>query len=63
MLFCSENVQEFTSLPEKVIDSLPLEAVAEHSPLLAPGAQCYICLQPFHIYQPVRKLPCQHKVK
>lgn len=57
----SENTQEFTSLPEKVIDSLPLETVAERSSLLAQGAQCYVCLQPFHLYQPVRKLPCHHK--
>lgn len=57
----NEDMQEFTSLPDKVIDLLPLKTIAKDSPLLAPGSQCCICLQRFQLYQSVRKLPCHHK--
>ncbi|XP_076461903.1 E3 ubiquitin-protein ligase Zswim2-like [Babylonia areolata] len=50
-----------SDLTEEVLQMLPVERVRERGPLLAPGAQCRVCLRGFAVGQYVRKLPCQHK--
>lgn len=51
-----------SDIPERVVQSFPLEKVRENGPLLQPGVQCRICLHGYQTGQFVRKLPrCKHK--
>ena len=58
----SSSVAVLSDLTEETVRLLPLEKVREGGALLAPGAQCRVCLRGFKAGQYVRKLPCQHRV-
>ncbi|KAL8608905.1 hypothetical protein ACOMHN_063034 [Nucella lapillus] len=57
----SSAAAPLSDLTEEAVQMLPLEKVREGGSLLAPGAQCRVCLRGFTAGQYVRKLPCQHK--
>ncbi|XP_025095547.1 E3 ubiquitin-protein ligase Zswim2-like isoform X2 [Pomacea canaliculata] len=57
----NQSSEPLSNLSEENIQLLPLERVRHGGALLAPGAQCRICLRGYQEGQYVRKLPCQHK--
>lgn len=62
IFYSSQSSEPLSNLSEENIQLLPLERVRHGGALLAPGAQCRICLRGYQEGQYVRKLPCQHKV-
>ncbi|KAI8515427.1 E3 ubiquitin-protein ligase Zswim2 [Branchiostoma belcheri] len=57
----SSTANQSGTVPEPVVNSLPVEIVRQKSPLLAPGQQCRVCLRGFSVGQHLRRLPCKHK--
>ncbi|CAH1238899.1 ZSWIM2 [Branchiostoma lanceolatum] len=57
----SSTANESGTVPEPVVNSLPVDIVRQKSPLLAPGQQCRVCLRGFTVGQHLRRLPCKHK--
>ncbi|XP_019635176.1 PREDICTED: E3 ubiquitin-protein ligase Zswim2-like [Branchiostoma belcheri] len=57
----SSTANQSGTVPEPVVNSLPVEIVRQKSPLLAPGQQCRVCLRGFSLGQHLRRLPCKHK--
>ncbi|KAM6461481.1 E3 ubiquitin-protein ligase ZSWIM2 isoform 1-T1 [Liasis olivaceus] len=56
-----KNKEQFSRIPEQVLNSIPNMVVRKCSPLLDPGLQCRLCLKIFCLGQVARALPCNHK--
>ena len=49
-------------VPARVLNSFPLKLLESGHQLLASGAMCEVCRQPYRRGDWVRRLPCRHKV-
>lgn len=61
LLLQLDSSQLTSDLTPESVQSLPLERVAPHSRLLAPGQQCRVCLRPYTAGDTLRRLPCRHR--
>ncbi|KAM3856353.1 E3 ubiquitin-protein ligase ZSWIM2 [Vipera latastei] len=59
--FQEKNKEQFSCIPQQVLNSMPNMVIRKGSPLLDPGLQCRLCLKIFCLGQVSRTLPCNHK--
>ncbi|XP_026523813.1 E3 ubiquitin-protein ligase ZSWIM2 [Notechis scutatus] len=56
-----KNKEQFSCIPQQVLNSIPNMVIRKGNPLLDPGLQCRFCLKIFCLGQVTRTLPCNHK--
>uniref|UniRef100_A0A8C6XKS8 Zinc finger SWIM-type containing 2 n=1 Tax=Naja naja TaxID=35670 RepID=A0A8C6XKS8_NAJNA len=56
-----KNKEQFSCIPQQVLNSIPNMVIRKGNPLLDPGLQCRLCLKIFCLGQVTRTLPCNHK--
>ncbi|XP_070588004.1 E3 ubiquitin-protein ligase ZSWIM2 isoform X1 [Erythrolamprus reginae] len=56
-----KNKEQFSRIPQQVLNSIPNIVIRKGSSLLDPGLQCRLCLKAFCLGQVTRTLPCHHK--